>query len=237
MMVSKLLIITGASSNHFKSLLQLLQSIKRFAPKTNVQIYDLGLTPEELFQLSGNYKVVTFEFNKYPNHVALKAESYAWKPIIISQVVRTQLKRRQRTMGREIVFWLDAGCMLCNSLGSICYETLRIGIYSPVSSGNISDWTHPRCLNAMNIHNNKLLLQNKNRSGGVVCISLCSRDAVSLIQQWGSFALLPSIICPRGSSRDNHRQDQSILSILLVQRGFTNMRPFHSAVLVHRDID
>jgi hypothetical protein len=46
-----------------------------------------------------------------------------------------------------------------------------------------------------------------------------------ILKKWCELSKIKEIISPEGSSRLNHRQDQSILSILLAKRKFNNLIP------------
>src|SRR5581483_3934485 len=86
--MSDLVIVTGASSNHFRCLKNLLHSIELFEPQSRTIIYDLGLTTDEVADLTTTgYDVRRFGFDGYPPHVNIKVANgqYAWKPIIIAE--------------------------------------------------------------------------------------------------------------------------------------------------------
>ena len=63
--MTMLTIVTGASSNHFRCLRNLLDSIQRFEPTTRTIVYDLGLSPAELRELRA-YEVRHFAYNQIP---------------------------------------------------------------------------------------------------------------------------------------------------------------------------
>ena len=82
-----LTIVTAADSSHFKSALQLINSILNYEPQSKIIFYDLGLQEDEkkvLLDFKIKYK--TFNFDSYPNFYRLEqkdAGAYAWKPAII----------------------------------------------------------------------------------------------------------------------------------------------------------
>ena len=68
-----LTLATGASSNHFLSMKQLLNSIKNFEASTTVIVYDLGLTESEVLEVKEmGYQVRKFDFSKYPAYFNIK---------------------------------------------------------------------------------------------------------------------------------------------------------------------
>ena len=52
------------------------------------------------------------------------------------------------------------------------------------------------------------------RSGGVVGINYNIPWVKEMIKEWRDLSLIKECICPDGSDRSNHRQDQSIFTIL-----------------------
>src|ERR1700682_5119456 len=85
----KLIVVTASSSNHFGALRQMLRSLRRVAVR--VECYDIGLADEEWRSLPQWDGVVyrRFDYAAYPPHmnVAVNAGEYAWKPVIIAEVV------------------------------------------------------------------------------------------------------------------------------------------------------
>jgi hypothetical protein len=222
-------VVTGASSNHFKSLLNLIQSGIHFNEKFIV--YDLGLEKKEV-DLLQTFDVILKKFNylKYPSFVYIGNNSYAWKPIIIQEVMN-ELK--------DDFIWLDAGCLIHNRLNRIRQEIKLFGFYSPISSGTISTWTHKTTQNILGVTEN---IRNKyNVSGGIVGVNNKIVTIRKLIDRWVKYALTKECIVPKGSSRKNHRQDQAILSVLLHQFYEKNLiQPCSKKLLdisIHNDVE
>lgn len=206
-MNQKIILITGCSSNHYKSLLQFINSFKKYENEIKLIIYDLGLSQSELLFLrnSFNYEVNCFNYSKYPPFVNIKinAGEYAWKPILINEVFE---KNRN-----SIIIWMDSGNLFQSDLNDLVCTIKNNKIYSPSSSGTIKDWTHPKTLKFMKFDDNFSL---RNRNGACVGFD-CTTDWVEeLIKEWTGCSLIKECIAPDGSSRKNHRQDQSLLTIL-----------------------
>ena len=98
---------------------------------------------------------------------------------------------------------------------SIDSYLLEFGFYSPYSNGKIKEWTHPDTLSFLNCSEN--LYSRRNLTGGIVGINPKSEFGINLISKWHKLCLIPDCISPIGSSRENHRQDQSILSVIFHQ--------------------
>ena len=55
-------------------------------------------------------------------------------------------------------------------------------------------------------------------SGGVVGLSIHNSKAIALIAEWYHYTYNKKLLAPDGSNRDNHRQDQSLLSLCYYSR-------------------
>jgi Protein of unknown function (DUF1647) len=209
-------IVTGASSNHFKCLCHLLFSLGVYEPHTRIVVYDLGLSSQECAHLR-NFKGLNFRkfnFAKHPEWMGLRASGnkgersgqYAWKPIIVHDTL---------VEFGGMVLWLDAGDLIHGPLDHLRHVLQQEGLYSPVSSGNIGKWTHPKTLEFMKV--SKELLAKSNRNGAAVGFNAASIAACKIARTWMQYALKKECIAPAGASHNNHRYDQAILSILLYQ--------------------
>jgi len=205
----ELVIVTGASSNHFRALRNLLYSISKFEPNTPTIVYDLGLNINERETLKkGKYDLIQFEYEKYPPYFNIQIESgqYAWKPVIISDVMNRM---------NVPVLWLDAGNLIQNRVDRIRHILANEGFYSPTSTGTIRQWTHPGTLAYLNAPTT--LLSKANRNGAIVGLAPARPGIAELVERWKQCALDIACIAPCGSNRSNHRQDQAVLSVLAYQ--------------------
>jgi Protein of unknown function (DUF1647) len=204
--MDNLTIVTGASSNHFRSLERLLYSLSIFAPRTRTIVYDLGLALTELEELASRSTIVRqFRFPAYPPHVDISKDrgQYAWKPILIHEVLLE--------FG-GLVLWLDAGDLVLSPLARVWSFVARNALVSPRSSGTLRDWTHPGTLCCLNVPAQDQ--SRNNRNGAVVGLDGDCEWARRLSAEWKTCALQRDCIAPKGSSRKNHRQDQAVLSAL-----------------------
>jgi hypothetical protein len=142
----KFTVVTAASSNHFKSVCQFLDTVPS---SFKVIFYDIGLSNEERENIVLKYPFLDtriFDFSKYPDYVNLKAPcagAYAWKPIIIHEVFS------EITDG--ILLWCDAGNKLDEHIKMLEPIILENKIYTPTSGGNIQKWCHSLTLQYMNV--------------------------------------------------------------------------------------
>ena len=221
-----LVIATACSSNHFVPLTRLLISIRRYEPTIPIILYDLGMTAEQIEWVKGVNGVVyrVFPFRSYPPHVALERESYAWKPIIVHLVM---------TKDEANVLWMDAGDQLRAPIRDAIHkywEDYR-GFYSGVSSGDLAKWTFPATLELLQVPVELRSTTNCNAA----FLGFSAAVYEPLVVPWLKCALNADCIAPEGSSRDNHRQDQAVLScVVALSKGKYNcvdhpgMAPFYS---------
>ena len=229
-------IVTGADATHAKSLVNLLNSIKKFEPSAGVTIWDLGLSNEQVIsisQLSQSFQIRKFDFDSHPKFMDIKvaAGHYAWKPLIIEETMQSKM---------GILMWLDAGNILTGRLRLLKRVTISKGLFSPYSSGTIAQWTHPETLLYMNLSSQHLSSNNCN--GALVSVLLSNDDAVSIVRKWKELSLERDCIAPIGSNRSNHRQDQAVLTVLCELGGFNEKARYRDLnrrynVLTHQDVD
>ncbi len=214
-------IITISDTHFFDALTNLLTSIQKYEPSIEVVIIDIGLTEKQLVFLKNNfsYKIKKFNFDNFPIFFKDydsdgKLGSYAWKaPALLNEFYKSE----------KNIIYLDAGCELRKSLNSLKFIILKNGFYSPESSNNIEYWTHPQTLKIMKA--NKNLLRKRNFSSGIVGMAIDNEINQMIIEDWAKFSQIKDVIAPKGSSRKNHRQDQSILNILVHQNLKSYMIP------------
>jgi hypothetical protein len=208
-----LVIVTGSSSSHYKSLVQLLESLMIYESNTKIIVYDLGLQEGERKYINANFTntdLRVFNFDKYPDYFNIHKDNgkYAWKPVIINDILNEY---------KCSVCWLDGGNVIKKPLNELRKIIELYGFYSPYSKGTIRDWTHPKTLSYFNITNNDYLLKKNNLNGANVAANYNNSEVKSLINEWKKCALIEECIAPKGSSRKNHRFDQAVLSILIYQ--------------------
>ena len=207
-----LTLVTGADTKYFKFLKQLLNNVIKISNSKNINIriivYDLGMNKNELEEIQ-KFSYVTlerFNFDKYPEHVSLEKYngfncSYAWKPIIIHEVCEKY---------GGLVHWMDTRSLYYdfNNMINILKNDF---IYTPTSSGNVKKWTYPTTLEYMNGYK---YIDRECRAGGIFGINYDIDWCKEFVEEWKNLALVKECICPENSNRDNHRQDQAVLTIL-----------------------
>lgn len=226
-----MVIATGADHSHAKSLVQLLESLARYEPETSVIVWDLGLTHDDIETIKSANKLARierFKFDEYPRHFRMEvnAGEYAWKPAIINETLHS---------GSSAVCWMDAGNMLVSNLHWIRRVLNGNGFYSPDSTGLIRQWTHPSTIQYL--HADKATVNQYNLNGA--CIAFAnSPENKEFVERWLGCAMDKECIAPKGSSKANHRHDQSVLGILAHQSGLATHSPrIKLGFITHQDRD
>ncbi len=209
-----MLIVTGASDNHYKSLRNLIQSVITNAPAVNILVYNLGIEQSRWNELLSAYQTPKvsfriFDFSQIPSWIHIEQTSgrfergaWAWKSRILKEVVEEGLD--------SILFWMDAGNLVNTNLEILEQYLQQEGLFSSISSGTIKKWTHPTTLDRLG----RDFLGKECRNAA--CLGFCTRIPYvrEFLDEWYTYCQDPDCIAPEGSSRQNHRQDQAVYSIL-----------------------
>ena len=229
----KINIITAADSSHFQTSKQLISSIQKHEKSTNIVFYDLGLSDsqsKEIMNLGLEYQ--KFKFNDYPSFMKLSepdAGAYAWKP----QIINYELKK-----SNNLIIWMDAGNILTSDLKKIRYIISKFGFYSPLSNGHVKQWTHETTLYELNVKDS--IYKKRMLNAAIIGIDPQNKKTQSLVTKWGNLSLNKDLILPKGAGKENHRWDQSLLTILFYKNYkkvlFPRTHKFFG-VITHQDID
>ena len=202
----------------------MLESLRRVDAR--VECYDLGLSDKERRSLP-RFAGVThrrFDYAANPSfmNVHVNAGEYAWKPVIIAEVI----ERARAESPPADVLWADAGCFFDH------IETIgqRIatsgGLWVRRSAGTMRQWTHPGMFAYLSVdpeeyggkpNADATLVGFMTGSGAAEQRETVYRE---IVLKWRDCALAKACIAPEGSSRRNHRQDQAVLSFLVHRAGY-----------------
>jgi hypothetical protein len=240
-------LVTGASNNHYKSLINMILSFMKYHkndPNYVIVVYNLGIEEslwERLINLFGRYSnfvVEVFDYGLYPDYVNINinAGEYAWKPIVIYDVFNKY---------KDITLWMDAGNIIINKLDKINELIKKDNIYSGYSSGNIKQWTHEKTIEYMGcIYEGYDITQCNSRNGACIGFNYNTDYVKTFVEEYRNYALIKECIAPEGSSRENHRQDQSVFSIMFykyyIQYQFdfsTVSDEYFTDYKIHKDVD
>ena len=225
----KYMFITGADSSHFKSAVNCIESIKKNSNAEKIIFWDLGCSFKEIKKIRAmgiTYRA--FPYKQYPDfyNIKIDAGKYAWKSAII---------KRSIDEFNLLAIWFDAGNILM-SPDKIIKTLIVDGFYSPYSTGKVKDWTFSSVLNHfLHIKN---IAKKRNLNGACVCFNPNNDAAIALLKDWEQMSSNIDLISPDGSSRVNHRQDQSLLTLLAYHHDFVRKIPHgYLDFSIHNDVD
>lgn len=180
-----------------------------------------------------NIQVRRFEFERFPPHFKFSAKNhagqYAWKSAIVAEVAdetRRMLAASARVAGaspyKGIVAWLDAGVFWQPyklRLHELLDVTREDGFATAASLQRGADWNHPGMYDALNftLEQRERANASANADASRLLFDLAGKrfDVYgALVAPWRDCAARRGCIAPPGSSRANHRQDQSVISAL-----------------------
>jgi len=220
-------LVTGADSSHYLSLVQFLESAERVEASSTVVVWNLGLSQGEKSQLEARFPHAHFRdfpYHSLPSYfdIRVAAGEYAWKPVAI------QMTAEEFCLGgnQRCLIWCDAGNVLFRKLRWVRRYTARHGVFSQYSGGTLGDWTHPDTLGHFSLEANAL--RRRNANAALVGLDPLSEAGATVLRLWAQLAEDKSVIAPEGSDRSNHRQDQAVLTCILISLGLLQDRAFRS---------
>lgn len=212
-------IVTAASYQYFDRLRNLVGSVHFWEPEMSVLVYDVGLTTEQASE-ARTWEGVQFEtltMEAMPEHVTWtgwEASSYAFKPVVLWQALQQH----------RCVLWMDSGLELRQPLRWAprwlqAEGALLVGSGWPFPNS----WVHPGTLRAHGIAGPFELLDAKGQArvevwSGLMGFNREDREMMTkVVEPMYQCALDRACIAPIGSNKSNHRQDQTVLSVLLLR--------------------
>ena len=221
----------------------MLDSLRRLGAR--VECYDLGLTAAEVRALPrwAGFLYHKFDYAAHPPHldVAVNAGEYAWKPVIVADVVD-----RLRAAGATAdVVWADAGSYFHELAPLSSRVRASGGLWVRRSAGTMRQWTHPSMFTRLGESVSSAdYADRRNADATLIGFAIASAGAAAgqrlynaVIAPWRSCALDRDCIAPPGSSRKNHRQDQAVLSYLVHKGGYAFADDTHASLRVRCKCD
>jgi len=175
-------------------------------------VYDLGLEARQLELLRRCHpwcEFRPFDFSRHPAHVALEAGHYAWKPVIVADLLDE--------CGGQVV-WFDSATLLHADLEELQTQVARFGTYTLAGQSALSRRCDPLTLQAMAVP--PAILHQPERVAGVVGFDAAHPAALHIARAWREHALIESHIAPRSPRYDWHNPEQAVLSVLLLKAQF-----------------
>jgi len=202
---------TGCDTHYYSSWYNLYNSFKEHIPNSIVYFYDLGLSPADIDHIKTlDIRYNYFDFSQYPEWVNINndAGQWAWK----AQIIQDVMNRYEISMDeKQYLIWCDARNQLENSLDKTFDFIEKNGIYTNITDGEISSWTVIETIEYLDAFKH---MNMPMRNAALPCFNINIGWVRDFINEYARLSLVKECIYPVGSSRKNHRQDQSIMSIL-----------------------
>ncbi|CAO3627620.1 unnamed protein product [Cunninghamella blakesleeana] len=236
-------IVTAASANHFcalEAMLYIMQDLKQIVTPglfPRIVVYSLGILPEQEIVLKNLHQhdyfdeLIEFDYSKYPIfwNVSVNRGEYAWKPGAVKEI-------QEKYSG--VIIWLDTGDVPNKRfIETIPSYVKQHGFWSPRSTGLMGAKFNHIGLFQYYKTSKKMYASKENCNGAVLGFDASNPKIVeTLIQPWFDCALDKDCIAPKGSSRVNHRQDQSAISFLALRAGYQCFEyPEFHGLTIHQD--
>lgn len=207
-----MIVISGASNNHYFTFINFINSFIDNKVKAQLILYNLDIDEDKWINLKNKYKKYNFiykifDYSLYPDwyNINIDRGQYAWKPAIIYEVFKMYQN--------DIIIWMDAGNLIFDNLEPLNKFLEDNGVHSGNVSADIQKWTHPNTIKILKCKN----IKKKNKNGACIGFNAKIDWAKNFIEEFYKYSKMKECIAPEGSSRKNHRQDQSVFSILFYQ--------------------
>jgi hypothetical protein len=201
-------IITCANSPYYASLLTLISSIHKYSFNIvdKIFVYNLGLDVQEIAHLNSikNLTVLNFSDNDKNSHPKfMEPKSYVYK---------THCLYTSKQFGNNIL-WIDAGAMFLKSCEVIFNTINSEHIFLVGDIHKNKDYTHSECSRIMNATDTEL---NSHQIWAGMVGYKANGTFDHMITKAYEYAMIPGCL---DGNQENHRHDQSILSILASRYG------------------
>lgn len=210
-------IITASGAPYYESMrTYVISSVMEHEPLADIIIWDLGLDESQLQDLKlltnkhkGKVTICKYPDKSLPAHYSMSKFNYAFKCYCLYQSL-FQIRTRY-------AMWLDTGSQVIEPLHAEKNIIHKFGYYCPLSNHNIVSLTHPVVMN--NFMGEKLGFGERTMLyAGMQGWDMKDVKAISLLNEWYQLSRLEENISPIGASLQNHRYDQSLLSLIYYSR-------------------
>jgi len=224
-------IATAVSEAYLDRVLNLIGSIHFYEPNIKIVVYDIGLSLNQAKQLIclKNVELVPFisALETFPLTFSKDIDSYSWKSFVISHAYTVHSNFIYVDSGTEI--WQSLNNTFSEFVPSL-YNLFSEQCYLFFTQETDSSLIHPNSMKWMKEQfreefDSQEILSKRQVAGGLIALSQeClerHRDrslktkVEKILLDWQKCSSDSYCIDPDGSSFENHRWDQSILSLLV----------------------
>ena len=201
-------IVIPACKKFYLSLRQSLNVLQpQLRPNDKVIVVNLGMSIKQIqFLKSINYKQIDFfniDWSSINDDWKKDLNTYWFKSAVWIGLLNLKIQ--------DIVLVIDSACIVYNNLDTIEKLITNNIIYTPYSAEDIKTYVHPKSQESIGF----TLPTNLHMvSGGCLGINLKHPVGNAFIQDFIKCCNNKDTLCPDGSDKSNHRQDQSVLTML-----------------------
>ena len=120
---------------------------------------------------------------------------------------------------KGVTFWIDGGSVIRDGISREVTSVRHNGVYTPVSSGSVGRWVHPAMMRFLKEHgmiSREISPSEGMGCGGHLIVNYANKTVVNRFMiPYRQCAFTEKCITPRGSTMENHRQDQSFVSVMM----------------------
>ncbi|OUX37933.1 MAG: hypothetical protein CBE33_02025 [Candidatus Pelagibacter sp. TMED273] len=221
---NKVSIVTASDQHFAETLFQLLDNLHEFKYKyfQRIIVYNLGMKIDQINFLKINFPdiiIQDFNFNKYPDFISKRDThgtlgAYAWKPNMIYETLEKYKSK---------VIWLDSANLIDKKFIYVLIVLQSKKFFSPMSAGKINDYTYVDTLEKLNYPTSKI--QKRNLTGGFNGFDWNDKKSRFIAKMWRDLSNQEELILPKKSTKDNHRWDQSLLTVLIYKYNYFGYIP------------
>lgn len=216
-----------ATSGFFIHLQGLLYSFKYLLNEDYIiKIVDNGLTKKQIDWCKKNFNYLNLEILPLRNYTAKQKQAYKFKIDVIDLMIKDNY---------EFAMNMDCKNHLKMDLKKIKEEVKKTKILVNISGQNTEkSLTHEKSLQTMGIfEDNEIRNSYQYQAGNIVYHLPQALDIMKEIVKYGNDEMA---LCPPGSDLSNHRQDQSVCSVILkknnIEPSYLNYASVHNTINV-----
>lgn len=216
-----MIVVSATSGQYFYETQQMIYSCRGLLKQGTIfYILDTGLNKNQRKILRNNFsffniKVIDIDSaNEIAKDISYFRSSYLFKAYMLDYAFGIH--------GYDHYIWLDSKTNLKyneNQLTELCERQPIHGIRGFFIE---KDWTQIETVKAIVPEDRieEALNSIQTQASGIM-MRITNEKEMELWKEYKSYMFNKSILCPYGSSRENHRQDQSVLSCFLFKHRFT----------------
>ena len=216
------IIISASDDSYINTIVDFIECLP--CDKSKLVLYDLGFNENNLkiiinLQYKYNFVLKKLNYSKYPDHVDIQKYnglqcSYAFKPVIIYNEANDESNKD------KLLLWTDsANRFSINHINDIVKIVISQGVYSPISANKntiesieLNNYQTVKYYNLTDYEHINLL---ESVSANLIGFNYNSQTGSFILNHWYNDSLIKEIITPDNTNRNNHRQDQTVLSIIM----------------------